>query len=379
MPSPNPFHYGTPAEGVYFTGRAEELDTLVSRMRNGINVVLLSPRRYGKTSLHRAAQARLRRSRPAAAIVEVNVLRASSLASLAGMLTAGAYRLPGARWARARQAVPEFVRRLRVTPTVTFDAAGSPRFGFDAGLGGRDAETVIADVYALLAEEGQRRPAGLVLDEFQAITRHGAALPEVLKGLADAHPSVSLVLAGSKRHLMEDLVTHRGAPLFGMAQRLALGPLPEAVMVDYVRQRAGEAGRPMDDATARRLVAMAGPVPNDIQHLAFEAYEVADRRIDEVALARGMARAVAHEAALFAESLSRLSPGQGRVLAAIAAYPPGEPYGAAFARSVGLASGSSVRKALVPLIANEDVVERGGRLTVADPFFAAWLASELAS
>lgn len=43
---------------------------------------------------------------------------------------------------------------------------------------------------------------------------------------------------------------------------------------------------------------------------------------------------------------------------------------------MGLASGSSVRKALQPLLANEDVVERHGALKVADPFFAAWLRAD---
>ncbi|MGH9094357.1 MAG: AAA family ATPase [Acidimicrobiales bacterium] len=373
MATANPFHYGTPAEGEHFTGRRAELDALVSRMRNGINVVLISPRRYGKTSLHRAAQARLRRSRSAAAIVEVNVLRSTSLAGLVGLMTAGAYHVPGARWSRARQAVPEFLRGVRVTPTVTFDPAGRPRFGFDADIRTPDAEAVLADVYGVLAGEAERRPAALILDEFQAITRHGPHLPDVFKALADAHPRVSLVLAGSRRHLMEEMVLHRQAPLFGMAQRLAVGPIPDTEMTAYLRERATAAGKGLDDETAAYIVGRAGPVPNDIQHLAFDAWEMSGLRIDHAAVDRAMARAVDHDAGLYAESLARLSPGQGRVLAALATDPPEEPYSAAFARSVGLASGSSVRKALQPLLHNEDVIERAGRLTLADPFFAEWL------
>ncbi len=374
--SENPFHYGTPAEGNHFTGRREELAALLARMRNGVNVVLLSPRRYGKTSLLHAAEARLARGRPSAAVIEVNVLRATSLSGLVGLLTAGAFHLSGARWQRARQAVPEFLRRVRVHPIVTFDPMGNPRFGFDAALSNRDAETVIADVYGLLAEEATKRPAVLVLDEFQAITRHGAALPDLFKALADAHPRVSLVLAGSKRHLMEELVIHTQAPLFGMAQRLSLGPIPPIEMEAYLRQRADGAGKPIDSKAAAHLLALAGPVPNDIQHLAFEAYEAATDRLDAAAIDRGMARAVDHDSVLFAESLVRMSPGQGRVLAALAQGSPAEPYSSAFARSAGLASGSSVRKALQPLLQNEDVVDRDGQLVVADPFFAAWLRGE---
>jgi hypothetical protein len=377
VPQPrNPFHYGTPVEGEQFTGRQEELAALLSRMRNGVNVVLLSPRRYGKTSLLHAAEARLSKGRPPAAIVEVNVLRATSLPGLAGLLMAGAFHLAGARWQRARQAVPEFLRRVRVHPSVTFDAAGNPRFGFDAALTARDAETVLADVYGLLAEEAAKRPAVLVLDEFQAITRYGDYLPGLFKALADANPRVSLVLAGSKRHLMEELAIHNQAPLFGMAQRISLGPIPAQEMEAFLRQRAAGAGKPFDGLAATHLLDLAGPVPNDIQHLAFEAFEAATGRIDIAAVDLGMARAVDHDSALFAENLARLSPGQGRVLAAIAEAPPLEPYSAAFARVAGLASGSSVRKALQPLLQNEDIVERDGRLAVADPFFAAWLRGD---
>ena len=373
MAAPNPFHYGTPAEGDYFTGRRKELDALVSRIRNGINVVLVAPRRYGKTSLHRAAQARLERSKPPAALVEVNLLRAGSLPRFAGLLTAGAYQIRGARWSRARQTVPEFLRRLRVSPIVTFDVTGNPRFGFDAGIVQPDVETVLSDVYSLLAEEAGRRPAALILDEFQAVTRLADNMPDLLKGLADEHPQVSLVLAGSKRHLMEELVLHQHAPLFGMAQRLALGPIPDAEMQAYLAGRCHAGGKAMDPETAAYIVERVGPVPNDIQHLAYDAFEAAGSVVDHAAVDRGLATAVGHDAMLYAENSGRLSPGQARVLVALAVVPPGEPYSSSFARSVGLASGSSVRKALQPLLDSEDIVERDGRLAVGDPFYAEWL------
>lgn len=373
MPAPNPYHYGTPAEGEHFVGRHEELAALLSRIRNGVNVVLLSPRRYGKTSLIRAAEARLAKGRPAAAVIDVNVLKAASLSGLVGLITAGAYRQPGTKWHRARQAIPEFLHRLRISPVVTFDAAGMPRFGFDATMNPRDAADVLSDVYRLLAEEAEHRPAALVLDEFQAITRHEPSLPDLFKALADEFPRVSLVLAGSKRHMMEELVIAQDAPLFGMAQRITVGPIPPDVMAGYLTERAASAGKPFDEPAVDRLLALAGPVPNDIQHLAYEAFDVAGTRIGVGSVDEGMARAVAHDSALFADHFSRLSPGQARVVTAIAHDPPEEPYSARFARLVGLANPSSVRKALQPLVANEEVVERDGHLFVADPFFAGWL------
>ena len=372
----NPYHYGTPVQGEHFTGRDREIAALSARMRDGINVVLISPRRYGKTSLLGAAGTRLRRARPPAALVEVNLMRATSPARFAGLLTAAIYRMPGARWARARQAVPEFLRRLRVTPSVSFDAAGNPRFGFDAAFDSGASDSVLSDVYQLLAEEAEKRPAILVFDEFQAVARLGERLPDVLKGLADAYPRVSLVLAGSKRHLMEQLVVEREAPLFGLAQRMTLGPIPDDGMQAYLVDRAAAGGKPMAGEAAAHLLALAGPVPNDIQHLAYDAFETAGRSIDVAAVDAGMVNAVGHDASLFADALGRLAAGQARVLSAVAVAPPAEPYSAAFSRAVGLANASSVRKALGPLLEEDIVVRRDGRLVVADPFFAAWLRSE---
>lgn len=373
MAGPNPFHYGTPAVAEYFTDRELELEALVSRIRNGVNVVLLSPRRYGKTSLLLKAEAELERDPTPAAIVRTNLLRARDLPALAADLAAAVYRLHGARWHGARQAVPGFLRRLRLRPNVTFDDQGHPRFGFDPGLERPDSDRIIEDLYALIADEAQRRPAALVLDEFQAVTDLGAHVPNLLKALADAHPRVSLVLAGSKRHLMERLVTIQGAPLYDTAQRLALGPIPDDVMVTYLSSRARAAGKPMDDTVAQLVVHMAGPVPNDIQHLAYEAFELAGGEIDNEAVTAGLAQAVAHEASTYAEAFARRSPGQRRVLVALASDVKRHPFSQDFARSVGLAGSNSVKKAIDALADDEVVAERGDRLAVVDPFFAAWL------
>src|SRR5260370_8224282 len=52
----NPFRYGHIATGEHFTDRTRELRTLVADLSAGQSVVIVSPRRYGKTPL--ALQAR---------------------------------------------------------------------------------------------------------------------------------------------------------------------------------------------------------------------------------------------------------------------------------------------------------------------------------
>jgi uncharacterized protein len=370
----NPYHYGTPVSGDQFAGRQSELVALESRMRDGINVVLSSPRRYGKTSLLSKATDDLLAQ--GAAVISVNVLACRDLTTFASRLANAAYAVPGGRWHRLKQATGDFATRLRISPTVTFDG-GSPRFAFSAGLATDDADIVIEDVYGLLGELAAKRPAVFVLDEFQSISDLGAHLPALLKALADANPKVSLVIAGSKQHLMEQLTLDGGAPLHGLAQRLSLDVLPAAVMSDYLRTRAKAGGKAMSAAAAERIIALAGPVPNDIQRLAYEAWGRAGRSVTAADVEAAMDSAVEHEASHYSELYGRLSPGQRRVISKLAAGPVQEPYASEFARSVGLATGTSVRRALDALVAEELVARRQDLYQVFDPFFAAWLTQTL--
>jgi hypothetical protein len=129
----------------------------------------------------------------------------------------------------------------------------------------------------------------------------------------------------------------------------------------------------MPRPVADLLVALAGPVPNDVQHLAYEVFDIAGLTVTDADVRLGLRRAVEHEAGLHADRFEALSPGQRRVVAELAVLPTEQPLSAVFVRAVRLANSSSVRKALDVLQADGLVVVRDGGYRVADPFFAAWL------
>lgn len=367
----NPYSYGGPVSGPHFIGRDAEVADLVSRMVSGISVVVTAPRRYGKTSLiDRAAELVCEDH---GAVISVNLMHCPGLDTFASRLVAGAYTTEGGRVRRARQGLPELLRRLRVQPALTLDDTGKPRFTF-GGLAERDAIVVLNDVYAILSSLAKERPAVLILDEFQAVGELGGGLAPALKALGDQHPKVSLIVAGSRQHLMDALVLSRGAPLYNMAERLALGPIDEHVMVRYLVDRARHGTKEMSEAAAERICELAGPVPYDIQRLAYEVFDRAGDRIASSDADDGMSGVIRREDPNFTDGFSRMSIRHRRVLVGIAVRRRVEqPYTAAFARDVGYAGPPGVRRAIEALSADETLSERQGALVVADPFFAEWL------
>jgi hypothetical protein len=368
MSNGNPYSYGGPVSAPHFADREVELAALVSRMKDGISVAVTGPRRYGKTSLIGRGVEEVEKA--GVAVVSVNLMHCPSLEVLARRLTTGAFELKGAKWRRARQAVPEFLSRVRVKPTVTFGDDGKPIFGFGE-LGLSDAGRVLDDVYGMLAALPS---AVLVMDEFQAIADLGSGLVGVLKSLGDEHPKVSLVMASSKRHLMEALVISKGAPLYNMAERLALGPIDPSALTRYLQGRARAGKKPMGLVAAGEICELAGPVPYDIQRLAYETFDVATKRIEVVDVHRGLSNVLDHEAPDFSDRLAAFTLGQRRVLVAIATHQGvAHPNSASFAREVGYATPAGARRAITALMEEELVGVREGSVVIADPFFARWL------
>ena len=301
------------------------------------------------------------------------MLLGNSPGEFAAKLAAAAYQVPSGRWHRAKNTAAEFVHRLRVTPTVTLGPDGYPTFGFSGDLSAPSLAPVLEDVYALLSEAATKRPAVLVLDEFQAITDLGAHLPGTLKALSDQYGRVSLVIAGSQTHLMERLTGSTGAPLYGMAERISLGPVGPTDMASYLARRAKVGRKPMAVNVAEEIIAMGGPIPNDIQRLAYSAYQMADDGIGTEDVQRGMVETVAHDASTYAKIYASFTTGQRRVLRALAGGSSTEIFSARFARSVQLANASSVKRVINALSADETITSPEGRWVVTDPFFAFWL------
>src|SRR5438132_6935094 len=106
----NPFVYGEVVPAAAFVNRVAELDRLVGDLTAGQKIFLISPRRYGKSSLIRQALAAL--SRSGVLTVEVTV---SSFSSYVAFLEGYARALMAAetRWDRARSWLTEGIRSAR--------------------------------------------------------------------------------------------------------------------------------------------------------------------------------------------------------------------------------------------------------------------------
>lgn len=372
--APNPFSYGSPVRAEQFTDRTLEVADVAERMVNGQNVIVLSPRRYGKTSLLyeaidrvRAAKGRTGYASLAQCTDRRDVAQELLRACLNGPLS----------WAASRTAeLGRLLGRLRVRPEVGARLDGGIDVRFSPGLAEQTTTEMIGEILRLLADAGSpRHPASLVIDEFQKIEEIADLDAGIFKRLADELRAVSLVVSGSKEHLMRRLTTRAGAPLLGMGEPMVLGLVPQAEMVAYITSRCRAGGHPIDSAAAALIFDLVDGVPNDVQRLAYTTFSLADGPLSEATVRQGMERAVMHQSADFSERYESLAPAQQRLLRALARAPRAAVYARDFLAEVGVANQNSISYGLRRMAEAELVVRRGRVWSVGDPFLRAWLAS----
>ncbi len=368
----NPYVFASPVTGEAFADREPELKALLACMMNGQKALLLSPRRYGKTSLAENAIASLRRRGGRAS--RVSLFAATSRREAAqAIATAVVNQLLG--WAEGRlEVLHQQLATIRASFALEVSADGV-RVTLTAAEG-RDADwaRITAETIRLLQRTSSpRRPAALVIDEFQRAAEIDPAYPNLFKELVDQLAGVSLVFAGSKHHLMRRLSEGPGAPLLKVGVRISLQVIPRPAMAGFLRERAAGHGKPMTAAAAGLIYDLARGIPNDVQELAFFSFQNAARTIDEPAVRESLDQLVRLQSADLASAYEGLAPMQQRLLRLLARNPIASPYSGAVAQAVEGANPSAVQRALGRLQELE-LVSRGEQgWQVASGLMEEWL------
>ena len=323
MQAENPFVYGEIVTSAAFADRAIELDRLERDLLAGQKVFLISPRRYGKSSLIRYALRRL--ARQGVLTVEVTV---SSSSSYAAFLEAYARALLAAETpvGRLRQWASEMFRAVRPEVRVETEAPGTTRVAvaFPAVQTQRDVARLATEVFTLpdRIAAARRRRVAVALDEFQAVTGfNGGSVEHALRAAVQDQRRVGYVFAGSEPSLMERMLGPR-RPFYKAGPVVRLEKIPADEFGAFIDARFASSGVRPETGLGTAIVDLAGNVPYDVQRLAHECWDdlrASGRKtagLDD--LHATLTRLLREQDTVFEEAWQRLTLGQRGVLRALA-------------------------------------------------------------
>jgi hypothetical protein len=375
----NPFVYGEIVTAAAFADREHERERLTQDLADAQKVFLISPRRYGKSSLIRDVMRGLSRQR--VLTVEVTVAASSSYV---GFLESYARALIGADTptSRLRRWASDLLQNLR--PEVRFDARAPGDAGFSLAFPTvrtpREAARLAAEVFALpgrIAAARKQRMA-IALDEFQTVTTFdGGNVEHALRAAVQEQRDVGYVFAGSEPSLMERMLTSK-RPFYKAGPVMRLDKIDPQEFAAFIDDRFAATGFTLEEGLADAIVELAANVPYDVQRLAHETWDdIKTTRRKTVTLEdlhRTLTRLLGEQQMVFEESWERLTLAQRAVLRAVVFENGKEILSADVRNRHRLPGASSVQAALGALVKQDIVQKEDQRYVVNDSLYREWVA-----
>lgn len=346
----NPFILGHRIERPYFCDRLEEQKALASAVANGRNVVLISPRRMGKTSLIYVALNDSAEIGADCATLFIDILQTNSLGEFTYLLGKAVFDmlLPSGQ-ARVRT----FLSALKSLRGVFgFDAmSGTPTFNIQLG-DIKHPEYTLDEIFSYIEKSG--KPMIIAIDEFQQITKYPEKNTEaILRSHMQRMSNASFIFAGSERTILQEMFVSTRRPFYNSSEIMHLGSIGEDVYAEFARNLFRERGRDLDEESVRWAFRLFDGNTFYMQRTMNGAFaDTPEGAVCGMATVRRAVRAMlAANEVVYREMLSNVSVGQKSTLYAVAQERVvANPMGADFIRRYSLTSASSVQSAMSRLV-----------------------------
>ncbi len=362
----NPFNYISIAEGDNFYDRVEETKRVVDTLKGGNNLVLFSPRRYGKTSLVFRAMQQLEKQ--GIICVYLDLTPIYSLESFAELYLQALYQ---------KQTVFErFVKMLSdlkdIRPKMTFNEFGKLEFGIDYIEPTISISTVseIIDLPEKMAKEGKR--VVVVMDEFQEIRKLAKFnIEALLRSKIQLQHHANYLFLGSKTHIIQDMFLAQNRPFYNSAATLQISTLPEKDTIEFIISKFKSSNITISEELCRHIIARVENIPYYIQLLCAEIWQYMMPDLNEVnqdIIDECFIRVVESKSDYYFERTDRLSQLQKRLLLALTES--GENiFSGKYMKKNRLLGASSLQKAVAVLLDEGIVDKKESTYSFCNPFY----------
>lgn len=369
----NPFVTNGYVSAEYFCDREKESTELMSAFFNERNMVIVSPRRMGKTGLIEHCFHR-RDIEKEYYTFFVDIYATGSLREL--VFTLGKHIFETLK-PRGKKFVEQFFAIISsLRPAFKLDSiTGEP--AFDIGIGDiRQPLLSLEEIFDYLEKADKR--CIVAIDEFQQIAKFPEKNVEaILRTHIQRCKNTSFVFSGSQRHMMQNIFFSASRPFYQSASLLNLVPITLDAYGKFIHSHFLKADKKISDECIERIYNLLEGHTWYMQALLNRMYEQLDCG-EEMTIATTnliLHATVESNSTVYQSMVSMLSERQKEVIFAIAKEGKAkEITSAEFIKKHGLYSSSSVQSSVKQLLDKELITKEENVYQVYDRFFGLWLA-----
>ena len=368
------FVYGVAVEGENFTDRVAETKRLIRDFENGQNVVLISPRRMGKTSLVRRVISQVDTNK--VAVVHLDIYDCRTEYDFYNKLATAILKQTSGKGELMLHNIKEFLTRL--TPKVSFGVDPANEMSVSLGIAPEDysPEEILQLPEKIALKMGKH--IVVCIDEFQQIGTFPDSLSvqKRVRGVWQLQQEVSYCLYGSKKHMLTDLFQNKRMPFYQFGDIRFLTPIALDDWRPFIRSKFEENGQTISDEQIARICETVEYQSSYVQQLAWNVMLCSDATVSDDAMDEAIDDLIDQNSTLFLQQTEGLSAYQMNFLKALAAGETGDFTSAAILKKYNLGTKSNISRIVESLIKKELIEKVGRKVTIADPVFRLWTLRE---
>ena len=367
-----PFIFGKIATDENFTDREQETVRLVNNFESLINTIIISPRRWGKSSLVHKAATIAQNEDKQLKICTVDLFNVKTEEQFYTVFARSIIRGTASRWDEAVENAKKFFSSLVPRISIGADPMNEVSIDFDWEEMKRNPDEILDLPERIAQSKGIK--VMVCIDEFQNIAEFDDPLffQRKLRSHWQKHQKASYCLYGSKRHMMLEIFSESSMPFYKFGDLFFLNKIDTDHFASFIMERFSSTGKSIPEDVCKKIIALADNHPYYVQQLSQLSWLRTASQCTEEIVTKAHESLVEQLSLLFTNLVETLSFQQVCYLHAVIA---GEK---AITRSetmnrYHISSATAASRSLKTLIQKDILDSKAGIVYFQDPIFEHWL------
>ena len=367
-----PFVFGKIASDKNFSNRKVEIEHLIQNFRSGINTILISPRRWGKSSLVLQAAKQLEQNFPEITVVYIDLFNIRTEEEFYLNLAEKTIRATSSKLQEVVSVTKKFFKQL--IPKISFSPNNWQEFSFRFDW--QEMKEHVDEILNLPEKIAEAKKTKIVicLDEFQNLGyfEDPLAFQKVLRSHWQLHQSVSYCLFGSKRHMLMEVFTSPSMPFYKFGDVIFLEKIKNEHWEKFIVSRFEATGKQISSFQAGRIAQLVDYHPYYVQQLAQGCWlrtdQIATDEIIDLAL-----ETIIYQLSLLFQNLTESLPTTQVNYLRLLIDNVQKPSSKATIMQYNLGTSANAIRIRNSLVDKEIIDTAGGNVQFLDPLYKIWL------
>ena len=370
-----PFVFGVATSGDNFTDREKETQRLLLNFTHGVNTILISPRRWGKTSLvKKVAQLAQTKTRK---IVYLDIFSCRTESEFYRLFATSVLKQTSSKWDEWVENTKQFLAHINPKISIGTDPMNDFSISFEYSMQDNAGNDILQLPEKIAIEKGIQ--IVICIDEFQQISdfEDSKTFQKKLRTVWQLQQHVSYCLFGSKKHLMNELFEKKNLPFYKFGDAIYLTKIETKYWIEYICKRFENTGKHISPELAKEICRLVDNHSSYVQQLAWLLWIRTTDIATEEQLTHALEDLLDQNNILFQSETENLSAYQMNFLKAVIDGIHSKFSSKERILKYNLGTSANIVGLKSALLQNDLIETDGKDIILADPVFGVWFKKEV--